>query len=101
MRSSRSKLIFVWKDGMEYGRKFWYGMKNLLCEMKMDWKKIASMEKSSFVPFHTMPCLGLHSCYSQAIQKGSTELPERIILHIERSELKFANRPAIFSHATK
>ena len=31
------KISLVWKYGMEYGRKFEYGM-------KMEWKKIVSME---------------------------------------------------------
>ena len=54
----QSKISLVWKYGMEYGRKFWYGMEygmeDFWYGMEMEWKKIASMEYGK-IAFHSIP----------------------------------------------
>ena len=52
--ASSQKFFLVWEYGMEYGRKFWYGMEDFKYEMEMEWKKIASVEYGKII-FHSIP----------------------------------------------
>ena len=45
-------ITLVWKNGMEYGKKFWYGMEWKI--FSIEWKKFCSMEYGKIV-FHSIP----------------------------------------------
>ena len=52
---SLSYRSLVWKNGMEYGKKFSTGMEGKIFSRPMEWKKFGSMEYRKII-FHSIAC---------------------------------------------